>query len=346
MGDFSEWLEARWESTPEAQRCAALREWLAGADRALVTELKLSDNELELGPEGWDILLAHDWPALTALQVYDPDCRPEVAAVIAAHGGALPALRELGFHGFMSASLGDQGCANLAGASWLSNLAGLSLVNCGVGPEGMDALAHHAVASESRLQLLDLGMGQYTLNRIGAGGAAALAGAPLFANLRRLSLSFNGIGDEGATALAGSRSMRSLEYLTVFANGIGDSGCADLSRSEALESCRSLDLRGNAIGYSGIDAMCRWHPPSLCSLALGGNPIGDRAVRALAASPLPGQLDALDLSDCQLTDDAVGALLGCGQLAGRLERLNLRFNQFSESAVTRLKERFGDVVRV
>ncbi len=346
MSDFAEWLEARWEGTPEAQRIAALREWLAGADRARITELKLSDHELELGLEGWDILLAQDWAALRSLQVYDPDCTPEIAALIAGHGNALPALRELSFQGFMSASLGDMGCANLAGATWLSRLHELSLINCRVGPQGIDALARHDVATEPELQMLDLGRGEYTLNQIGARGAAALADAPLFANLRRLSLSFCGIGDEGATALARSRSMRSLEYLTVFANDIRDSGCADLSRSDALESCRSLDLRGNAIGYPGIDAMCRWHPPKLQSLALGGNPVGDRAVRALATSPLLGQLDTLDLSDCQLTDDAVDVFLGCGQLAGRLERLSLRSNHFSESAVTRLKDQFGDVVRV
>lgn len=107
----------------------------------------------------------------------------------------------------------------LFGTPFLSGLVRLSMNGCGISTREAAVLAESPVLG--RLVEIDLGQ-----NRIGPGGAQALAASPV-GSLRRLSLAGNPIGDVGGKALAESDHLESLERL-------------DLSDVELSEKVKAL----------------------------------------------------------------------------------------------------------
>lgn len=338
MGSLAERIGRIAESEDTAHVAAKITQLLAHSNTAEVTELHLHDNCLEA--PGMRALLAAPWPRLASLHISDSDSTADIARIITE--AELPALRELWFLGYIEATLGDEGCRVLAESPALADIEHLALINCAIGPAGAAALA--ASTRPNRLRALNLGVGNYTLNRIGPHGAKAIARSPALATLTSLYLDFNAIGDDGVVALARSTTLGSLEYLSLQANEFGDDAFADLVRSATLAQCDVLDVSHNRIGFLGVDAMCRAHPPELHTLWLYHNPLGDKAVRALAASPLLAQLRVLNLNNCELTDDAVDALLDSDHAPASFELLHVGLNHLSDRALGRLRERFGAAV--
>jgi uncharacterized protein (TIGR02996 family) len=126
--------------------------------------------------------------------------------------------------------------------------------------------------------------------------ASALLAAKWLPRVRRLILRGE-IGDEGFTALCGSASTAGLRSLNVTRNELGADALTGLG--DGLPRCTSLVLTGNPFGDDGIEGLRRWKH-------LGG-------------------IEALYLSRCELSGEAVGELLGTGAFA-HLDKLCLADN--------------------
>lgn len=194
--------------------------------------------------------------------------------------------------------LSAQAVRALLGAAGARRVQQLELSSCALGVHGAEALAEQLRTTPSIERLI---LGE---NRLGARGAAALAGAlssEAMAGVNFLTLRENGVGDDGAIALAGAlkaQPMAALLVLSLELNGIGDAGAialADALSAPSGAQLTVLNLRGNRIGDRGALALARVLKvpamPSLRTLWLHGNRIGDAGVAAIADA-LP-QLDSL-----------------------------------------------------
>lgn len=124
-----------------------------------------------------------------------------------------------------------------------------------------------------------------------------LLAAKWLPRVRRLTLR-GSLGDEGFAALCGSPATANLRALNVTGNELGADALAGLGGG--LPRCTSLVLTGNPLGDDGIEGLRRW--------------------KHLAG------VEALYLSRCELSGDAVGALLG-GLVFERLDKLCLAENE-------------------
>src|SRR5262249_16699720 len=127
-------------------------------------------------------------------------------------------------------------------------------------------------------------------------GAAALAAAPAAAGLCEIDIQMNKLGAEGLETLLGSPHLAGL---------------------------RSLGLACMFFGQGEVDGLDRW--PSrraLRRLPPPPTPRGDDASRGLAAAPVLGRLQVLDLRSSRLGPAGLGALLEALP-AGRLRSLHL-----------------------
>jgi uncharacterized protein (TIGR02996 family) len=246
----------------------------------------------------------------------------------------------------------------LAGSPYLSQLTTLRLRGTGL---GMGDLALLGEASQlPNLSNLDLGG-----NRFGVETAGVLMTASLFDRLTRLDLSGNPIGPTGAQALtaAGLPRLRSLKLGMA---RLGDDGLRALAGAPGLEGLTTLSVSYNKIGVDGLEAFAAAPPGRLALLDLSWNPLGDDAVRALAASAGLASLQALDLSYAEVGDAGAEALAGSPHLTelrylnlaanrvtdagarvlaasphlARLETLNLTDNRLSQDCVQELRRRF------
>lgn len=134
--------------------------------------------------------------------------------------------------------------------------------------------------------------------------AAKLAKAPWLARLRRLTV--RGIDDEGFAALVASPHAQRLESLNVSANELS---------AEALEALED-------------------HLPALRRLVLTANPVGDDGIAALVAWPGLARLEALFVSECELTTDGVAALVA--QPLPQLATLTLARNDLDDQVAAQL----------
>ncbi len=205
---------------------------------------------------------------------------------------AVPELRRLSGLSFANQHLTDDGLQTFLAAADLRNLTGLTLDTC----------------------------------RLTAAGLAALAAAPGLAGLRRLSVSLNNLGDSAVTALARAPTFR-LETLNLTSNRITDAGAYTLATSPSLAGLRKLTLWGNQLTDEGFRALVQSpHLAGLTHLLLGvyglPNPITEASMRALAQSPCPPRLTALDLEYSLVGDAGLAALAGYPHLDA-LRRLNL-----------------------
>jgi uncharacterized protein (TIGR02996 family) len=155
----------------------------------------------------------------------------------------------------------------------------------------------------------------------------ALAECRHLRRLCSLHLTDNGLGDDGLRTLLASPHLGGLRCLRLGNNDLGDEGAALLARAAGLVGLTSLTLSRNAIGDEGAAALAgSRHLGNLTALDLGNNGIQDAGARALAeAAGLP-RLVALDLSN------PAGGYF--------------RENGFGPRARQKLRERFGDGVRL
>lgn len=124
--------------------------------------------------------------------------------------------------------------------------------------------------------------------QIGDEGAAALAASPHTAELTSLDLSSNELGDAGLRALAASRGLPGVRRLRLTANRITGEGLAALDASSSLAGVVELDVESN--------------------YQLGGGAPELEPAAGLARSAL--RLETLKISNCDLSDEGLAALLG------------------------------------
>lgn len=202
---------------------------------------------------------------------------PALAAVLAAPGArllrlnlCLNRLRSDGVRGL------------LAGPAGAGRLEWLDVSANGAGPPAADALAAALAAPGARLRVLRAGM-----NPLGAGGAAALAGAlKRNGSLQALSLSSARAGSEGCASLVDAlEENAALRRLELAGNGIEDDGVRGLPSTLRLNrTLCDLDLGRNRL----VRFPCREvaHVPDLRLefLSLVGMPALEEPPAAVAAS--------------------------------------------------------------
>jgi uncharacterized protein (TIGR02996 family) len=199
----------------------------------------------------------------------------------------------------------------LAAAPALARLEGLQLDYTGRCPRG--ALAR-LLASPYLTRLTSLEIKQ--LERPLA-CLRVLAAAPALAGLRHLGLQYNRLGPAGAEVLAQSKYLANLTSLDVGDTHLGDGGALALARSPFLGRLEHLDVSWkNRLTAAGVRALLTSRRlPSLKSVRLQKNPIGDAGARALVAWPgLKHATGFLDLADCGIGPEGAAALAACPHL--------------------------------
>ena len=124
-------------------------------------------------------------------------------------------------------------------------------------------------------------------NNLGDAGAAAIADAPIFADLQHLDVGYNGITIEGLRALvAADTPLRGVRTLSLDGTALGGEGIELLVSSPVAATLRGLALRD--AGLTDDDARVLAEAKSLAglrSLRVGHNPITEEGLRALRESP-------------------------------------------------------------
>jgi uncharacterized protein (TIGR02996 family) len=216
---------------------------------ASLRELDLSENPIT-DPEMERLASCPQLAQLTTLAVTRLDFLPQVP--IPSNAGALwnslhPVnLANLDLSGFR---LGPTGAAALGRARWVERLESLRLWGCGLGSEGVKALADSPLR---RLVSLNLGG-----NDIGPDGVSSLARSRQLANLMYLNLTNNPLGDEGLLAILESPSLDQLTGLSLMGCDITDAGVQALAASPASARLTRLYLADVQISSEGANALIR-----------------------------------------------------------------------------------------
>jgi len=228
---------------------------------------------------------------------------------------------------------------NADGAEWIlalaqsphaSNLKRLSLVNTGLGVEGILALARCRLASLTNLHL--------SSNGIGEEGARALARFPYLSKLTTLELWNENIGAEGARALAGSPYLSVVTTLRLMGNHIRDEGLRALAQSPLHSKLAILELWNENIGVDGVRALVQSSLfAKLRTLNLTGNVFGPDGARALARPPHPSNLVTLGLPHCGIGDEGAEALADSRHLS-KVESLYLSSNEIGDAGARALAQ--------
>lgn len=257
------------------------------------------------------------------------------------HGHLVPALMERGMPleelDLSGCFLGPSEIDSVA--RHLGGLRSLRLGGCPVDDRG----AARLFESEAFVELRELGLDHATVR----GGTLAVLRRDSRLGLRRLGLGGRGLR-EAPAVLAGWPALRELDGLRLPATTsvaelralfpdpspnlreLGASGAAELARApheltRVSTGLTSLDLSRTSLERSGLEAIS--HSPyasTLLALDVSGCDLTDEAVEALARSPLD-RLVELDLSANRLSMRAVRALAGWRGLA-HVTTLNLRRN--------------------
>ena len=149
-------------------------------------------------------------------------------------------------------AIGDTGVCSLANVA--SSLMSLTLSACGADSLAAAALGRAASCKASRLLHLDL-----SLNKLGPGGASALATGLTsggHAVLETLNLADTDVVDEGAVeVLAAAAQLPSLRRLDLSRCGLNGDGLAHLDGADVLNALTTLVLADNDLNSNGIAAL-------------------------------------------------------------------------------------------
>ncbi len=177
------------------------------------------------------------------------------------------------------------------------------------------------------------------VDEVGKKEASALASAPWMSVVRRLRLRGD-LGDAGVSALAGSSHLAALVSLNLGSCGLGAKAMTALGKAR-LMGLRALSLSGNPIGDRGVSGLLATPLLSGCQrLYLARCGLTDAGVKLLAQAPQFGLLTGLCLGNNEVTDEAAKALAESPHLRG-LKRLELDENELSPKGREVLEKRFG-----
>jgi uncharacterized protein (TIGR02996 family) len=213
--------------------------------------------------------------------------------------------------------------------------------------------------------------GWQTIPALTGSAVARLVSSPRARNLRTLYLSRQRLGDAGADGFGRSANLPNLVALYLMEAELTDEGMRCLCQWPGMKRLRDLGLPGNALGDTALDALAAVpFERGLKTLLIGGNPgfttaglirliespaaaslgvlhvVGSPAVtaefaEALASSPRSRSLRTLTLSNTNLGDRGVAAILDSPHLQ-ELNFLNVMGSGFRSAKVRKqLGEQFG-----
>jgi uncharacterized protein (TIGR02996 family) len=242
----------------------------------------------------------------------------ESNAALLATSPALAGLRNFRLH---SCELTPAGATALFSSPHLCNLECVNLSCNPIGDAGVTTLA--TAPALEKLRQLDL-----CKTGITNAGLRALVGSPRFAQLEMLVLSLNQLDEAGFKCLAGANGGR-LRKLDVGTARPGRAGWQALTRSGLLNRVVHLDVETLGLGAEEAADLAGVPLPELSALEMGYNPLGPAGAQSLAAAPWLDQLYVLHLSEAQIGDDGLIALLS-GLRSGTLAELWLQKNDIGE----------------
>lgn len=155
--------------------------------------------------------------------------------------------------------------------------------------------------------------------------------------LRALSFDHTGIGVEGIRLIAQTQSLRDLESLSLRAVQTSPEGIRALMQSPSLKSLKKLAISKNGLVERHISALLDGERfAQLRTLLLDDNPLGSRGVIRLFHQRSTVNLEALDLSSCNLSAPIATLLAQTRALP------NLRTLRVAHNPLVRHCERFRD----
>jgi hypothetical protein len=171
---------------------------------------------------------------------------------------------------------------------------------------------------------------ELTLNELGGNkGANALAGAPWMSRVRRLVV--RGLDDEAFASLVAAPSCQRLESLNVTANQLSAEATDCLA--DHLPACRTLSFTANDLGDDGIAGVRGWtHVTAVEALYLSECELSTQGVAALVAAPLPA-LVKLALTGNELDDEVAAILAASAHHLPALRVLELKAAGLSRAAL-------------
>ena len=163
------------------------------------------------------------------------------------------------------------------------------------------------------------------------GALLKLGACPLVETLESLSLRMNWLRAKSVADLRMHADFKALRHLHLDHNRFGSLGVLNLMTmpGRRFERLETLTLAQADLDERACSSLA-WskETPSLCTLDLGSNAVGDQGVRYLAESSLHPRLHTLGLSHAGLGDDALWALAETPYFQS-VERLDLSQNHFS-----------------
>ena len=183
-------------------------------------------------------------------------------------------------------------------------------------------------------------------NDLGNQTVEHLAHSPFLDRLEELYLAGNNLDDEDVSMLLGGAKWSNLTDLDLRDNRIGNAGAEAIGRSAELPALSTLYLVNNRIGSRGAAALA-WADdlPRLGRLYLNYNPVGDEGAVAFSDAPRRTSLRDLDLRQANIRDGGGTAMAESDGFDG-LEMLWLGGNHFGRQTSYRLRDRFGDRLRM
>jgi uncharacterized protein (TIGR02996 family) len=217
----------------------------------------------------------------------------------------------------------------------LGHLRNLDVSGCGLGKEGLAALA----PSPHFKGLYAINLSNNRLSR--AEAIKPLVDANTLPRLVNLDLSGNWLNMEGVRYLLNWPQMAHLTALNLLGNWIHSGGVALIAESPALGNLTHLNLSHNYLHDQAIQAIVQSSAlPKLTHLGMAGNNLSDAAAHALAGWPRLGQLKRLELQRNAISLDGVLAIARSPHLGAETKVCLSRY-PYNATAQQQLNEALG-----
>lgn len=249
----------------------------------------------------------------------------EESAQAFAHSSALAGVKNLDLD---SCEIFSDGAVEILGSPALSHLERLSLLCTNLEEEMVQAIA--SSPHLSNLRSLSLCRTQLT-----EAGVHAIVNSPYLANLEELDLSLNPLNDQAMRHLARSPHLKNLRALGLRGISVSGQPLQLFLRSEVASNLIKLDLQSMYLGADQVQALISAELPNLRQVVGYGNRLSDRNAAKLAQAPWLGQLTHLSLSDSQIGDAGMKAILS-RLTPGVMMELGLGSNQITKSGFATL----------
>lgn len=202
-----------------------------------------------------------------------------------------------------------------------TNIQFLSLIELGIGEEGVQAIAAAIEASFiQKLNLLDNNVEEHL---------PILARGLCDSGVKELNLAGNGLMAKGIYSLASVLPQTTVQDLDLSRNFVGCKGALALARALPNSRLIRLDLDRTRLSARGTRTICKAvrAQPGMVRLTLSGNALDTQAVYHLTEWMEESScLETLCLEDCYLSNDQLNMLAGGVAISNTIKVLNLARN--------------------